>query len=105
VSSGTVKIGAGAQGQITIDTDLNTNQGPVDLDLRVSTQGERTVLSTARAGTLGLYGLAISGLTFDAAVCSSYPSGGTATFTQNGRQGVVAFSRSCDGTYSYTETP
>ena len=76
----------------TIDANLVTSQGVVDLTLTVQTPSDTTtVISTASPGTIAGYTVTLTNVTMDTSVCESYPSSGSVTVSQGGSTVTVSF--------------
>ncbi len=106
ITSGTVDIVSTQGGRANITTDLNTSEGPVQLNLTTIIAPTGITIRTNAPGTMGPYTTTINNLTFDPNVCPNYPTGGSLAFTPSGATGptgVVTFTGACDGTYQYGE--
>ena len=102
INSGYIDIVIGQN--ISITTNLQTNSGPVTLDLVLTITEQGMVLNTTAPGAAGAYTVSIDDVTLDQSICPNYPASGTISFTNNsGTTGVVTFTGACDGTYDYTE--
>ena len=91
VSSGTLQVtGSGSSG--TIDANLVTSQGVVDLTLTFQSPNDTTtVISTASPGTIAGYTVTLTNVTLNTSVCASYPSSGSVTVSQGGSTVTVSF--------------
>ena len=105
VTSGTVDLNSTQSGQATISTNLQTNQGPVTLNMTSAASATSVVLNTTAPGTAGPYTVSIANVTMNQSACANYPTGGNVSFTSHstGKTGVVTFTGACNGTYGYTE--
>ena len=92
-------------GSANVITNLQTSQGPVNLNVLLTITQNGAVLNTTAPGTAGPYTVAISNVTLDQNICANYPAGGTISFTKSstGTTGVVTFTSACDGSYGYSE--
>lgn len=85
VYSGTLVL-TGDTEDMTIDANLNTSQGIVDIVVRARQASDtRIIVSTVgQNGTIGGYTVVMSNVALDTTVCNGYPSSGTVTITQGG---------------------
>ena len=76
VSSGTLQVtGSGSSG--TIDANLVTSQGVVDLTLTFQSPNDTTtVISTASPGTIAGYTVTLTNVTLNTSVCARFPAAG-----------------------------
>lgn len=98
--NGTIDLGMAASA-ITIGLDISSsNEVDADLNLTVTSNGDRYVINTTTPGTVNQYTVTVSNVVFDAAQCNTYPISGTTTFSQGAEQWTVTFNGNCDGSYS-----
>lgn len=104
VNSGYVDIVSTQSGHANVTTNLQTSEGPVNLDMVLTTTQQGVVLNTSTPGTVGPYTVAINNVTLDKNSCANYPIGGTISFTKDGgHTGIITFTGACNGSYGYTE--
>ena len=104
ITSGSVTIQRPSAANMKVSLDLSTSEGPIDLDLNIAySESGGYVISTPSAGTVMGYGVEVYGLNYNSSVCKDYPIGGTIGISKDGETGVIGFTNSCDGTYTYTE--
>jgi hypothetical protein len=105
INSGFVDIVITQSGSANVITNLQTSQGPVNLNVLLTMTQNGAVLNTTAPGAAGPYTVAINNVTLDQNICANYPTGGTISFTRNstGTTGVVTFTSACDGSYGYSE--
>ncbi len=103
VNSGTVDLNSTRSGQATISTNLQTNQGPVTLNMTSAASATSAVINGS--GTAGPYTVSIANVTMNQSACANYPTDGSVSFTSSstGKTGVVTFTGACDGSYQYSE--
>jgi hypothetical protein len=91
VYSGTLNV-TSTGGNTTLDADLVTSQGVVDLILTVQSPSDtQIIVNTAQPGTIAGYTVTLTNVTMDTGVCNGYPSSGSATVSQGGSSVTVAF--------------
>ncbi|MCD6197916.1 MAG: hypothetical protein J7K15_04990 [Deltaproteobacteria bacterium] len=106
INSGFVDIVIPQGGSPNVITNLQTSQGPINLNVLLTTMpNDAWVINTSAPGTAGPYTVAISNVTLDQNICANYPASGTISFTKSstGTTGVVTFTGACDGSYGYSE--
>ena len=72
--------------------NLNTNQGTIAGTVRLSMDGEKSIISTP-TGSLqaGEYNLNINNVTMDPAICSEAPASGNIVVTKNSETSTISF--------------
>ena len=104
INSGTIVITAPSSGSIGLDIDLNTDKGPMKMNLIITKGGSsRYVINSNGAGTLGGYTVSVENVVLDGSVCTKNPISGQMRFSGNGVNPVVSFHSQCDGSYDYSE--
>jgi hypothetical protein len=108
ITSGTIDVVLADEDQWTIDLNLNTSLGTMDIAVNVTIGETSVTLDTETAGTLGHYTVSINDVTIPLD-WETVPASGTMTFT-NTSTGVTAtltFNKILgnDPPYDYSETP
>jgi hypothetical protein len=106
VTSGTLTLTSPSSGTTQMVATLNTNEGAVNLTLRVQTVqtptgSTRTIISTTTPGTIGGYTVTVNNVTIDSA-CANNPLAGSVTVSQGGSTVTRTFSATCTPADSVT---
>jgi hypothetical protein len=105
VTSGTVTLDLNMPGTTTLDAEMETSDGPVDLTLVIdqSEDGSIVTMNTDGAAVVFGYTLTVSDMVMDSNLCEDYPISGVFTITYGGIQYTITMAGSCDGKYTITK--
>ena len=105
INSGYVDLIMNQSDSANVITNLQTGEGPVNLNIQIKNNPNSVTLNSNTPGTAGPYNITISNVTLNQDACPNYPTGGTISFTKKstGTTGIVKFNSACDGSYGYSE--
>jgi hypothetical protein len=105
ISSGTATIDINMPGTTTIDADMETSDGPVDLTIVIEQSEDGSVVTVNTVGTATVFGytMTISNMVMDENQCEDYPVSGVFTISYGGTDYVITMAGSCDGKYIITK--
>lgn len=108
ITSGTIDVGLADEDRWTIDLNLNTSEGIMDIAVNVTAGETSVVLDTETAGILGDYTVSINDVTIPMD-WETVPASGNMTFTDTstGVTATLTFNKTLasDPPYDYSETP
>lgn len=108
ITSGTIDAILADEDQYTIDLNLNTSLGTMDIAVNVTISETAVTLDTETAGTIGDYTVSINDVTIPLD-WETVPASGTMTFTDTstGATATLTFNKTLgnDPPYDYSESP
>mgnify|MGYP005841419361 CR=1 FL=1 len=105
ITSGTVILDIVMPGTTTIDADMQTSDGPVDMTLLIeqSEDGGAVTINTDGIASIFGYTMTVSNLVMDDSQCENYPISGVITISYGDIDYVITLSDNCDGGYLITK--
>jgi hypothetical protein len=101
ITSGLVTLDINMPGTTTVDADMQTSDGPVDLTLVIEQSEDGSLVTVNTDGTATVFGytMTISNMVMDETQCEDYPVSGVFTISYDGIDYVITMTGNCDGTY------